>query len=519
MIVRLIHLVLTSKLNPLSGDLVLDARVYHQWAVSLISGGDPAPTRFMQSPLYPWLLSIIYRISGPKPTAVFLLQAIAGAVSCSLIVIITKRMFKSTGAALTAGIAGAIYLPFIFYQGILVPVTFIILLNLIFILLLLPSTKPPGMGRILAAGIALGLSIMAKPVSLLLLPFALIHLITYKTNPDDSEKNHGGKYSTVPTTGKNNKTTPGTPGKHSRVRSKLGSILILMLGILIAIIPVTIRNAVLTGEFIPLTTGGGINFYIGNNSEANGYYAVPKYRGHSLGSTPQQQWSRMNQVACRERGKRLSRQAVSLFWLNQGLRYIDRHPGEWIKLLWLKFILFWNDYERANVDSFCFQRDLPGILGLPLLTFGIVAPVGILGIFLARNRWRNVWLLYGGVITYLLSALIFYVLARYRLPVVPFLLPFLGVALVEIISLARSKRLSELVLVLAALGLLFFFSNMTVARDTDRGISRNLTRLGKRYLTRGDTVKAVSSFQEALRLDPSNREAARRLKTTTEKYP
>jgi 4-amino-4-deoxy-L-arabinose transferase-like glycosyltransferase len=519
MIVRLIHLILTLKYNPLSGDLLLDARIYHQWAVALISGGGPVTTRFMQSPLYPWLLSVIYRISGPKPDAIFLFQAIAGAISCSLIVIITKRMFKSTGAAVTAGIAGAIYLPFIFYQGILVPATIIILLNLIFILLLLPAAKPAGNGRILATGIVLGLSVMAKPVSMLLLPFALIHIMTYKTNPADTDKNQEGEYTTVPPAGESNKTSGGISGNHSNIKSKSGSILIIMLGIVLAICPVTIRNAVLTGEFIPLTTGGGINFYIGNNSKANGYYSVPTYQGHSLGSTPEKQWYMMNQVASRERGKRLSRQEVSSFWLDKGLRYINRHPEKWIKLLWLKFIIFWNGYERANIDSFHFQRGLPGILGLPLLTFGIVAPLGILGIFLTRNRWRSLWLLYGGIITYLLAALIFYVLARYRLPVVPFLLPFVGAALFEILSLARSKKIYELVLTMAAAGLLFFFSNITVARDTDKGISKNLTRLGRLYLERGETVRAVSSFEEALKLDPANREAARRLKKQQRNIP
>ena len=50
--------------------------------------------------------------------------------------------------------------------------------------------------------------------------------------------------------------------------------------------PLTIRNARLTGEFIPFTTGGGINFFIGSNENANGYYAVPAYRNESLGAPP-----------------------------------------------------------------------------------------------------------------------------------------------------------------------------------------------------------------------------------------
>ncbi len=520
LIIRLVHFLLSWRYNPLDGDLVLDARIYHNWAVALTRGGDPGPTQLMQSPLYPWLISLVYRITGPLPDAVFLLQAVAGAVSCALIVIITRRLFNSTGAALTAGIAGAVYLPLIFYQQVMVPATLIILLNLIFVTLLVPEEPMPGKSRTFSAGVALGLSVMAKPVALLLLPFALIHIITVggrvlpgfrdiitgKSHPSgNSSKQH--KYP-----GTNSAFLPSS-------REKTVLSLIMLAGLILSISPLTIRNAVLTGEFIPLTTGGGINFYIGNNRGANGYYSVPEYRGGSLGGTPVEQWHRMTVTAERELGRDLTGGEISRFWLEKGLQYIRRHPADWLGLLWQKFIFFWNSYERANVESFQFHRRFPGLLGLPLLLFGIVAPPAVLGIFLTRNHRRELWLLYGGVITYLLAALAFYVLGRYRLPVVPFLLPFLGAALWEIVSLVRSRRISELVLALAALSVLFFFSNMTVARDTRAGTSGKLTRLGRVYLDEGDTTRAVSSFREALDSDPDNRQAARFLNMIKTKIP
>jgi tetratricopeptide (TPR) repeat protein len=147
------------------------------------------------------------------------------------------------------------------------------------------------------------------------------------------------------------------------------------------------------------------------------------------------------------------------------------------------------------------------VLQLPLLTFGLVAPLGIIGIFLTRERWRGLWLLYGGVLAYLLAALIFYVLARYRLPVVPFLLPFAGAGIVEIGILARKKRFLELFLVFAALITLYFFTNYEVASDTPHGASSGLTRIGNAYLAQGEKERAIEAYREAIAADPGNREA------------
>src|SRR6185295_19163526 len=45
----------------------------------------------------------------------------------------------------------------------------------------------------------------------------------------------------------------------------------------IALVPVTVRNIVVSGYWSPVTAShGGLNFYIGNNAQADGtYHAVP----------------------------------------------------------------------------------------------------------------------------------------------------------------------------------------------------------------------------------------------------
>ncbi len=218
-------------------------------------------------------------------------------------------------------------------------------------------------------------------------------------------------------------------------------------------------------------------------------------------------------MASKESGRGLSQTEVSNFWLGAGLDYIRENPGAWAALVWRKFQFFWNAYERANVENFYFHRRFRGVLSLPLLAFGVIAPLGLLGVFLTRGRWKKLWLLYGGILAYLFTALAFYVLARYRLSVVVFLIPFAGAAVVELLALARSRRVAELALCLAALGVLGFFSNVTVARDTPGGVSNYHVRTGNAYVARGDTARAEEEYRAALKLNGENEAARRALET------
>ncbi|MCX5754442.1 MAG: glycosyltransferase family 39 protein [Candidatus Krumholzibacteria bacterium] len=493
--IRLLHVYFTQRFNPLSADLQLDAATYDRWARALAFGGDTGPTTLMQSPVYPWFLSLIYRAFGPELAAARIAQALLGTASCGLIMLATRRFFRSDVSALLAGLIAAFYAPLVFYEGILLPATIVVFLNALFISVMFTERRP-GTPRLLAAGIVLGAAAAANPPTLLLFPFALLHLHFAGAPP--APRAAGA-------------ASAGEAPAPRRAGRFLKGSLALTLGVAAALSPLTVRNALRTGEFIPLTAGAGINFYHGNNPEANGFYQVPVYRGVSLGGTPEEQSVNMERVASKETGRILSQTEVSNFWLGAGLDYIRGNPGAWAALVWRKFQFFWNAYERANVENFSFHRRFRGILSLPLLTFGVVAPLGLLGVFLTSGRRRRLLLLYGGIFAYFFTALVFYVLARYRLSVVVFLIPFAGAAVVELVALARGRRVAELALSLAALGALAFFSNRTVARDTPGGISSYHVRAGNAYVARGDTTRAEGEYRKALELNGGNEAAERAL--------
>jgi hypothetical protein len=487
-VVRLLHVIFTARLNPLAGSLVLDSLVYDKWAKALVWGGDLPATKMMQTPMYPWFLSLIYRVFGPDPTAVKSVQAILGVMTCAFITVITRRLFRSSTAGIIAGLLAALYLPSIFYEGVLLPATLILFFNALFVLLMVTDTGQAGPARLMAAGFVLGLSVMTRPVALLLLPFALVY-IWLRTR----------KFS----------GTDGADGFTRSGRKILRLSGALLIGLVFAVTPLTIRNARMTGTFQPLTTGGGISFYQGYNPKANGFYSIPYYRGMSLGGSPEIQQARMTMLAETAEKRNLSPAEVSRFWTRETFRYISSEPGRSASLALRKFLYFFNRYERASIESIPFHRKFGGIIALPLPGYWFVLSFALLGIVLTRKRWDRLMLLYGGVLTYLATAIVFYVLARYRLPVVVFLIPFAGGALSILLKMIRDRKLFDLAIMATALVLIFYATGLKVARDTSFGKANQMVRLGKVYANSGDIEEARKIWREALEIDPGHPDAER----------
>jgi len=500
-LVRLIHVIFTSRLNPLAKDLVLDSAVYDRWAKALVWGGELPATRLMQAPLYPWFLSLIYRVFGPSLTAVRCVQALLGVLTCAFVTVVTRRLFRSSTAGIIAGLVTALYLPAIFYEGVLLPATLILFLNSLFVLLMVPDTGPAGPARLMAAGFVLGLSVMAKPVALLLLPFGILHIRL--------TKDHGSH--DIPTSTRD--TGPVTGSRFLRYSAAL------IIGVLFAVAPLTIRNSRMTGTFMPLTTGGGINFYIGNNPRANGFYSVPFYRDMPLGGTPEVQQERMRMLAESAEKRKLTPGEVSGFWTREALRYIAAEPGKAAALDFRKFLYFFNRYERASVENMSFHKRFGGIISMPLPGYWFVLSFAVLGIILTWKRRDRLMLLYGGVLTYLAAAVIFYVLARYRLPVAGFLIPFAGAAIMLLLKMIRDRKVADLAIMAVALLLIFYATGLRIARDTSFGMANNLVRLGKVYANAGDISAARALWREALEVDPGHPDAERCLKDSGSPLP
>jgi tetratricopeptide (TPR) repeat protein len=99
---------------------IIDALVYHREAERLVRG-QPAPRApHWQSPLFPWLLSAAYRVTGVVPARGLWLQAALG-VLVAILVLGIGRVLLPPRWALAAGLVACGYGPLLFFCGQLIP--------------------------------------------------------------------------------------------------------------------------------------------------------------------------------------------------------------------------------------------------------------------------------------------------------------------------------------------------------------------------------------------------------------
>jgi Flp pilus assembly protein TadD len=177
-----------------------------------------------------------------------------------------------------------------------------------------------------------------------------------------------------------------------------------------------------------------------------------------------------------------------------------------------KFVLFWNHYEIPNHHNFYFI----GINYAPLLRylvvgFWLVAPLSMIGmLLLARFREsRRVHRLYlAFVLVYMASLIPFFVTARYRLPVVPFLIVFAAIGVFELTDCVlrrRFKRAAFAVLAAVVAAVVVWWPMV----DYDFGFSHTVmgtaySDLATREPDRGTEhiANAILHFKKAIELRP-----------------
>ncbi|HET6373995.1 MAG TPA: glycosyltransferase family 39 protein, partial [Candidatus Polarisedimenticolia bacterium] len=383
-LIRLIYLVQISK-TPLFDFLHLDPRYYHDWAARIAAGDWLGTQVFEQSPLYPYLLAIYMLAFGDDLWTLRLIQIAVGAVSCVLTYLLGRRLFDRR-AGLLAAAGCALYGPFLFYEGQVMKEFLTPPLATLALLLLLKGSE--GRARLLAAaGASIAAAALVRDNFLLLVPIFGAWLLV----------------------------TSGF---------RLAPALAFAAGALALLLPLAVRNAVVGGEFVLTTAGGGEVFYIGNGPYANGAYVPPPW----VRSNPRYEHEDFRVKAREMTGRPLTRGESSRFWWRQGATWIAEHPGAACRLWLRKLALFWNDHELPDNYSFYTFRRFSSLLAL-LLTFGPVAVLAAAGGVLTLDRRREMVPLYLAGAGYMFSVLLFFNFARFRLPIVPILLVLAGHAL------------------------------------------------------------------------------------------
>lgn len=386
----------------------LDPLYYLRWAREIAAGNWLGSEVFEQAPLYAYLLAGYLRIFGEALSFLRVLQFGVGVLTAVLVSLLARRLF-GRAAGLTAGVAAALYGPFLFFEGQVMKEFLTPFFSALTLLVFYGALDARGARRhvlLAAAGAVIGVAAMVRDNVLLVLPCLALYLVVLPPGA-------------------------GAPGRRSRWVPPLA----LAAGCLAALLPAAARNAAVSGDLVLTTSGGGEVFYIGNGPYANGAYIVPPW----VRSSPVYEHEDFRAKARELTGRDLSRAEASRFWWREGLRSILSDPWRWVKLEIRKALLFLNGHElpdNYSYESFVLFSRLLGWLP----TFGVVAALAAAGIAATASRWRQLLPLYLAAGSYMFSVMLFYNFGRFRLPFLPILLVFAGAGLPALWRAAAALR-------------------------------------------------------------------------------
>jgi tetratricopeptide (TPR) repeat protein len=124
--------------------------------------------------------------------------------------------------------------------------------------------------------------------------------------------------------------------------------------------------------------------------------------------------------------------------------------------------------------------------------------------YLTRNMWRKLWVLYLFMMVYAFSVVIFYVFSRYRFPLVPVILLFAAAGVVKVIRELSAKRFRGLASAALIMALTAVFANWPIV-DSRIGNFQAVMHgnIGLALANQGHYEAARSSLERALVKDPA----------------
>jgi tetratricopeptide (TPR) repeat protein len=443
-----------------------DAFFFNNWAQEIVSGdwkgGD---TVFFIGPLYSYFLAIVYRLTGGPHLVIVRYIHIALEVGSALFIYGFARRVFGERPAKVAGIIWVFYLPAIFFSSFVLPVSLDIFLIAGSFYLVARGVE----GRwwnFAGAGALLGLATLDRTnllvFALAAIPIFLIYI-----------KRLGWK--------------------------RLAAYFVALAAIVFA---VTLRNGLVGGDFVLVSSQGGLNFYLGNSPGATGVY-------WNLGEIYQGRPQELNRdlatsIAQEFEKRELKPSEVQRWWLLNGLAWLRDYPGDAAKLYWRKFRFLTNDYEVSlNVD-FYFMKFISPFHRFQMPWFGFVFPFAVIGLVLGWRRSsfaRTLGAVF--VAAYAVSVLLFFISARYRLPMIPVLVAFAGAAFVRWYELWRAWRWRAAAIMTAVVVALGAFAIWPVpGTERDSAFGQSYYRYGKYYFDEGDYTEAISYFRRSTRMTP-----------------
>lgn len=396
LVVRIAY-VLIARPDPLN---MVDSTEYDILARQILAGrGIIDFQRFARPPLYPLLVAVCYSLGGI--TTLIAVQLLLSAITPPLVGVLARSLSGRAAAAPVAALITALYPWFFQWVGGLASETFFILGLVTSLVLVLRASDHPRTRSILLAGVVFGIVSLIRANALVLAP--PIGLWWWWRARD--------------------------------VRPPA----ILAIGVVLALVPYMLYSLAAGKGLVVASSGGGENFYIGNNPDTVRLYDP---------ATPEDDWRKLSlssgvgpdaiewlgcprtegQAECFDRIPAAEREA---WFYRRGLDFIRAHPGEWSVTALRKLIHYWRPWVEPRTYA-------PAVVVLSGLSFGGTLLLALAG--LGRMPRRAALFVLATIVGSTLSSVVWNVQLRYRFAMLdPVLIAAAGEPLVAILDRIRTS--------------------------------------------------------------------------------
>lgn len=371
---------------------------FFTWGFSIISGQALGRGIYYQSPLYPYFLALIFKVSGGAGLlAPRLVQLLMGSCTAVFAWALAGKI-KGEIAGVAAGLVVALYGPLIFYEAALLrdgPAAFF---NTAFLLALVDLRERPRLARALLCGALFGLCVLAKPNIMVMVP--VVGWSLWEAGKAWAE----------------------AAGKSVRARSAMLAVLVAA-GVAVSMSPLIARNLAVGAPPFAVTRSGPLEFIAGNISSAppSGLEISPEV------------------IAMARQAKGSTARAIRLVFESYHGRLADLVFRQLDKT-WI----FLNGYEVPNNLNYYAEKRYSGYMRLPWITWPVLLGLAALGLFSTAGQWRKCLELHAYVLLISAGTIAFFVAGRFRAPLAPVMGVFAGAGGAWLFELLRERRLRAL---------------------------------------------------------------------------
>jgi 4-amino-4-deoxy-L-arabinose transferase-like glycosyltransferase len=414
------------------------------------------------------LIACVY-LFGPNIYAVYVIQLSLALITVLLIHQLWQQLFSPLHGFIAA-LLSLFYLPFVYYITKLLPEILAIFILTGFLAIYTHQRLLDKPGGLILLGLVAGLAILARS-QFIAIVLPLMALLPFYRKPDPVTKPYRWR---VP---------------------------IVLACLILTLLPIGLYNYHNTGGFYVTAPNGGITFYEGNNPRATGTYSsIP-----GISDDVNLQLKDMVEVASSHFGRPVTVWEADRYFWHKGLNYIKNNPVDWLKLELRKIILLLNPKETFTIYDIYLERSkyLPFLFFFPI-SWGIFLPLSLIGIFdiifIKKESIKNILplILVGIVLLGLL--LVFFVLDRYRLLLLPVVAGFAAHGGIVLFSSWKNRHLA-LAVVGSGVLLVGISATAMIQKPTAPGAWSNL---GSILVRLERFSEAEDALHKALQTDPTN---------------